>query len=54
MYVVKVMHGYIDKTGCRTREKNLDNLLIFKDKKNPKLLLKESAVVKPIQEVRPD
>lgn len=33
MYVVKVMHGYIDKTGCRTREKNLDNLLIFKDKK---------------------
>ena len=32
MYVVKVLHGYIDKTGCRTREKNPDNLLIFKEK----------------------
>ena len=39
MYVVKVMHGYIDKTGCRTREKNLDNLLIFKDKKESEGLL---------------
>ena len=40
MYVVKVMHGYIDKTGCRTREKNLDNLLIFKDKKESEAFAK--------------
>ena len=55
MYVVKVMHGYIDKTGCRTREKNLDNLLIFKDKKESEAFAKRiGGRVKPIQEVRPD
>ena len=45
MYVVKVLHGYIDKTGCRTREKNPDNLLIFKEKKTLKHLLNRSAAV---------
>ncbi|AFM69680.1 hypothetical protein EHR_03540 [Enterococcus hirae ATCC 9790] len=45
MYVVKVLHGYIDKTGCRTREKNPDNLLIFKEKKHQKLLLNRSEGV---------
>ena len=45
MYVVKVLHGYIDKTGCRTREKNPENLLVFKDKKNQKPLPIKSVVV---------
>ena len=55
MYVVKVMHGYIDKTGCRTREKKLDNLLIFKYKKESEAFAKRiGGRVKPIQEVRPD
>ncbi|HFC9239939.1 hypothetical protein ACOY25_08985 [Enterococcus faecium] len=49
------MHGYIDKTGCRTREKNLDNLLIFKDKKESEAFAKRiGGRVKSIQEVRPD
>ncbi|MFV0560201.1 MAG: hypothetical protein ACK5NA_05745 [Enterococcus sp.] len=32
MYVVKVMHGYIDKEGRRTREKDPAKLLIFHEK----------------------
>ncbi|SMI67958.1 Uncharacterised protein [Enterococcus faecium] len=33
MYVVKVMHGYIDKTGCRTREKILRQSAHFQRQK---------------------
>jgi hypothetical protein len=33
MYVVKVLHGYITKDGRRTREKKLDNLMLFHDRK---------------------
>lgn len=55
MYVVKVLHGYIDKTGCRTREKNPDNLLIFKEKKASEAFAKPiGGRVKQLHEVRPD
>lgn len=55
MYVVKVLHGYIDKTGCRTREKKQDNLLIFKDKKESEAFAKKiGGRVKSLQEIRPD
>lgn len=55
MYVVKVLHGYIDKTGCRTREKNPDNLLVFKDKKKSETFAKQiGGRVKLLQEMRPD
>ena len=55
MYVVKVLHGYIDKTGCRTREKNPDNLLIFKEKKASEAFAKSiGGRVKQLHEVRPD
>ena len=55
MYVVKVLHGYIDKTGCRTREKNPDNLLIFKEKKASEAFAKSiEGRVKQLHEVRPD
>lgn len=40
MYVVKVMYGYIDKIGCCIWEKNLDNLFIFKDKKEFEVFVK--------------
>lgn len=32
MYVIKVMHGYIDVNGRRTREKSHDKLMIFLDR----------------------
>jgi len=49
------MHGYIDKTGFFSRDINLDNLLIFKDKKESEAFAKRiGGRVKPIQEVRPD
>ena len=55
MYDVKVLHGYIDKTGCRTREKNPDNLLIFKEKKASEAFAKSiGGRVKQLHEVRPD
>ncbi|WP_155756849.1 hypothetical protein [Enterococcus mundtii] len=55
MYVVKVLHGYIDKTGCRTREKNPENLLVFKDKKESETFANQiGGRVKQLQEVRPD
>ncbi|EMS76925.1 MULTISPECIES: hypothetical protein [Enterococcus] len=55
MYVVKVLHGYIDKTGCRTREKNPDNLLIFKEKKDSEAFAKQiGGRVKQLHEIRPD
>ena len=44
MYVVKVMHGYIDKTGCRTREK-LRQSAHFQRQKESEAFAKESAVV---------
>lgn len=55
MYVVKVLHGYIDKTGCRTREKNPETLLVFKDKKESETFANQiGGRVKQLQEVRPD
>ncbi|OJG81696.1 hypothetical protein RV14_GL000223 [Enterococcus ratti] len=55
MYVVKVLHGYIDKTGCRTREKDLDKLLIFKEKKESEAFAKQiGGRIKPLHEIRPD
>lgn len=55
MYVVKVLHGYIDKTGSRTREKNPENLLIFKEKKDSEAFAKQiGGRVKPLQEMRTD
>ncbi|MBO1300991.1 hypothetical protein [Enterococcus sp. DIV2417] len=55
MYVVKVLHGYIDKTGCRTREKNPENLLVFKDKKESETFANQiGGRVKQLQEVRPN
>ncbi|MBF8807347.1 MAG: hypothetical protein IC227_01660 [Enterococcus lacertideformus] len=55
IYVVKVLHGYIDKTGCRTREKNPDNLLIFKEKKESEAFAKKiGGRVKQLNEMRPD
>lgn len=33
MYAVKVFHGYIDKEGHRTRDKSLNNLLLFTSRK---------------------
>lgn len=53
MYVVKVMHGYIDKLAVALG-KNLDNLLIFKDKRIRSFAKRIGGRVKPIQEVRPD
>ena len=32
MYVVKVLHGYIDKEGQRTREKDPEKLWVFQSK----------------------
>ncbi|OFT76589.1 hypothetical protein HMPREF3146_06545, partial [Enterococcus sp. HMSC05C03] len=32
MYVVKVLHGYIDKEGQRTREKAPEKLWVFQSK----------------------
>lgn len=29
MYVIKVMHGYIDKSGARTRKKDPKILMVF-------------------------
>lgn len=55
MYVIKVLHGYIDKTGSRTREKNPENLLIFKEKKDSEAFAKQiGGRVKPLQEMRTD
>lgn len=55
MYVVKVLHGYIDKTGCHTHEKNPENLLVFKDKKESETFANQiGGRVKQLQEVRPD
>ncbi len=34
MYVVKVFHGYISKDGRRTRDKSLDKLLLFSNRKD--------------------
>ena len=43
MYVVKVLHGYIDKEGQRTREKTLRNFGYSKANKNPTILLLKLA-----------
>lgn len=54
MYVVKVMHGYIDKTGCRTREKLRQSAHFQRQKESEAFAKRIGGRVKPIQEVRPD
>lgn len=53
MYVVKVFHGYIDKTGHRTRDKSSDNLLVFPDRKSSEEFAnKIGGRVKRLEEVK--
>lgn len=53
MYVVKVLHGYIDKNGRRTREKAPDKLLIFTDRKQSEdFAAKIGGRVKPVEEIK--
>ena len=43
MYVVKVLHGYIDKEGQRTREKDPEKLWVFQSKQESDHLLLKLA-----------
>lgn len=52
MYVVKVFHGYIDKTGHRTRDKSPEKLLVFKDRaSSEKFANKIGGRVKKLEEL---
>ncbi|BDP55776.1 hypothetical protein EfmJHP36_02550 [Enterococcus faecium] len=49
MYVVKVMHGYIDKTGCRTRGKKLRQSAHFQRQKESEAFAKRIGVSRLLQ-----
>lgn len=55
MYVIKVMHGYIDVNGRRTRDKSHDKLMLFLDREHCEQLADQvGGRVKKLDHVDPN
>ncbi len=53
MYVIKVMHGYIDKSGARTRKKDPKILMVFTSQvESAAFAHKIGGHVKPLAQIK--